>query len=304
MRILAAALLVAMQASAAAQETVAVQHAATDPGAGLDDRSVLNPLAEITLESLTGFRDRPLFTPARRPPAPPPPLEPEPEPDIAVVEPEPEPEPTVEIPDVTLSGIMEIDSDRVAMLREPSGMSTLSVRVGDPIEAWTVEAIEDSSIVLEYDGRRHEIRMFQPGQPGGSSAEEDSYGEGFIDPETGEFVPDAGMEFDPETGNMRPARGDDAGGRARVAPPKGIRDGAGGPPEPGAEPEGVPGDAAYDAEEDADMPLDAATDGDVMDAADDAYGDDQMDDGSEDIFGEEDLDGDGVPDSDPSQNGG
>jgi general secretion pathway protein N len=303
--LLAVALLGLTPSSPFAQETGATLHAAADPLAGLDDRSVLNPLSEITLESLSGFRDRPLFTPARRPPAPPQ-AEPEPEPDVAAVEPEPEPEPEVEIPAVTLSGVVEIDSDRVAMLRDPSGVSTLSVRVGDPVEAWTVAAIEDASIVLEYEDRRHEIRLFQPGEQGGGaggapmSADgmDGSDGEGFIDPETGEFVPDAGLEFDPETGEMRPPG---ARNRAMAAPPKGVRGNAG----DGAEAQPTDDLAAEGAEEiQEDFPLDAATDGDVLDAAEDPAFDPAGEAGYDDGFGQEDFDGDGIPDHEQTPDGG
>jgi hypothetical protein len=135
---------------------------AGEAAGALDDRAVLNPLAEISVDSLTGFRDRPLFTPFRRPPAPPevlvePPMDNEPVVDQPVVE------VSEEAPAVTLSGVLEIDSEAVAMLRDDASGATRSVRVGDPVESWTVAAIGADSVTLELDGREHAIRIFQPG---------------------------------------------------------------------------------------------------------------------------------------------
>lgn len=141
-------------------------------GAAMADRLALNPLSEIGVDGLTGFRDRPLFTPSRRPPPPPPEVvvEPEPEPE-PVAEVEPEPEIPADPPQVQLSGIVEIDQVAVAVLRDDAEETTMSVRVGDGVEDWTVAAIGDASITLELDGRRHEIKIFEPGgESGGRTA--------------------------------------------------------------------------------------------------------------------------------------
>jgi hypothetical protein len=291
------ALLAAGLGAASSQDAGPVQEASAAAVAGLDDRSVLNPLSELALDRLTGFRDRPLFTPARRPPAPPQ-AEPEPEPVAVVDEPETVEDAVVEAPSVMLSGIVEIESDRVAMLRDMATSTTLSVRVGDPVESWTVASIDDASVTLEHEGERHEIKMFQPG--GDAPSPPRAGGEdGTFDPETGEYIAPSGAVFDPETGEMRQPRGNDSGGRAIAVPPPDASYGEP-PPEPNQdeivdpETQDFGGDATYD----------AAVDGDVVDAADDLDADPNADMDVEDVFGTEDLDGDGIPDSEQLPPGG
>ncbi len=153
-----AALAAVLLASAAAAQPAGA------PGVALDQRALLNPLSEISVDSLEAFRERPLFVPSRRPPPPPPVYEPEPEPEPVVLD-EPEPEPVEEIapPDVILSGILEVDAVPVAVLRDLAEDLTLSVRVGDPVAEWTVAAIGEGSVTLELEGEEHEIRIFEPG---------------------------------------------------------------------------------------------------------------------------------------------
>lgn len=129
------------------------------------DAAALNPLsASLRLDDLAGFRDRPLFVPTRRPPPPPE--------AVVVDEPPPEPaddeEPEVayqpEAPSVRLSGVLEIDSEAVAMLRSDADGVTRAVRVGDPVDDWTVAGIDEASVTFSYEDRTYEIRIFEPGQ--------------------------------------------------------------------------------------------------------------------------------------------
>jgi hypothetical protein len=132
---------------------------------GLDDRLILNPLAEYGLDRLQGFRDRPLFVSTRRPPPPVVEQEPYIEP-VAEYEPEPEPEPEPETFNVTLSGIMEIDGEPLALVRDENEGTTSSVRVGDTLEGWTVASIGEGSVSLSRDDRTQDIKIFQPGSSG------------------------------------------------------------------------------------------------------------------------------------------
>ncbi|HUG62470.1 MAG TPA: hypothetical protein VMP03_11520 [Methylomirabilota bacterium] len=231
-----------------------------DVADGLDDRSVLNPLAEVSLDSLGNFRDRPLFVPSRRPPPPPQAIvDPEPEePQVLYEEPEPEEGPA-ETPTVTLSGILEIDSESVAMLRDQTEDTTLAVRVGDPVEAWTVAAIGNDSITLELDGEEHEIRIFQPGPS------EDGYDARVLDPGAAA----AGLP-----------RGDDQGGRVREPIPQRVLQGGGFQTDPEVADE--EDDADY-SEEDADAEDFADED---FDDDDEAWDDEDYDD--EELYGDED----------------
>jgi len=238
--------------------TLASVAATSAPPVGdVQDRILLNPLAEVSLDSLSGFRDRPLFVPNRRPPAPVvAAIEPEPEPESL---PEPEPVDTEpEVPAVKLAGILQIESDSVAVLRDDGAGTTLSVRVGDPVESWTVAAIGNASVTLELDGREHEIRIFEPGDSApypmapAMGGEEEEFGQPEVRPE--------GFPNDMPAGFGRDRKG-------RPVTSAGFDDG-----------------------------LDDA--GDVSDGSDvsDADGD-GFQDGSEEVFTDEELDADVVDES-------
>jgi hypothetical protein len=108
-----------------------------------------NPLAAQSLERLSATRDRPLFSPSRRPvPPPPPPVEQAP----AVAAPLPP-------PNVTLFGIVVDDEGARAIVR--SGSDKVDrVQIGDHIHGWTVSQIEGRRLVLSLDGRFATFTLF------------------------------------------------------------------------------------------------------------------------------------------------
>lgn len=113
----------------------------------------LNPASTLRRSDLTGFRERPLFTPSRRRP-----------PDPVDVAPAPAAAPPArrQAPNVRLAGVMESDLDAVAILQQPGG-PRLSVRVGDRVEGWLVTAVEPQKITLRDGDRQQDYRLFAPG---------------------------------------------------------------------------------------------------------------------------------------------
>jgi len=104
-------------------------------------------LAAQPLDRLSATRERPLFSPTRRPPPPPPPV---------VVAPEPPPPP----PDVALFGIVMDGDEAHAVVRAGPAAKIMNVRVGDDIGGWKVAQIEGRQLVLSLDDRIAKFMMF------------------------------------------------------------------------------------------------------------------------------------------------
>jgi hypothetical protein len=129
-------------------------------GAGLP-----SPLAAQPLDRLSATRERPLFSPTRRPPPPPPPV---------VVAPEPPPPPPPP-PDVALFGIVMDGDEAHAVVRAGPAAKIMQVRVGDDIGGWKVAQIEGRRLILSLDDRIATFMMFAGNRANGAPP---------IDPET------------------------------------------------------------------------------------------------------------------------
>lgn len=117
----------------------------------------LNPLAE-TLASLKAVRERPLFSPSRRPPrAAPPPV-------VQMVMPTKVPPPSA--PDLHLIGVVENPESVAGLIRRGNG-PTLTVRAGDPIDGWTVSEIGPEHLTLHLGEQNQTYRLFAVGVPTG-----------------------------------------------------------------------------------------------------------------------------------------
>ena len=111
--------------------------------------TLANPLEAQPLDRLSATRERPLFSPTRRPTPPPPPPPPEAAP-VAVV-----PQP----PNVQLFGIVVDEEGARAIVR--SGTEKVDrVQIGDDIGGWKVSQIEGRRLVLSLDGRFAAFTLF------------------------------------------------------------------------------------------------------------------------------------------------
>jgi hypothetical protein len=119
-------------------------------GEGREGGVLPSPLAAQPLDRLSATRERPLFSPTRRPPPRPPPV---------VVAPEPPPPPPPP-PDVALFGIV-MDGDEVhAVVRAGPAAKIMRVRVGDDIGGWKVAQIDGRRLILSLDDRIATFLMF------------------------------------------------------------------------------------------------------------------------------------------------
>ena len=108
-----------------------------------------NPLEAQPLDRLSATRERPLFSPTRRPTPPPPPPPPEAAPVAAVPQP----------PNVQLFGIVMDDEGARAIVR--AGTEKVDrVQIGDDIGGWKVSQIEGRRLVLSLDGRFATFTLF------------------------------------------------------------------------------------------------------------------------------------------------
>ncbi|MGB8629533.1 MAG: hypothetical protein WCD69_09095 [Xanthobacteraceae bacterium] len=124
---------------------------AADPaprsGSHRDGVPSVSPLVAQPLERISNTRDRPLFSPTRRPPAPPP---------VVAVAPPPPPPP----PDVALLGVVMDGEDARAVVRAGPAAKIQRVGIGDDIGGWKVGQIEARQLVLLLDGRTATFTMF------------------------------------------------------------------------------------------------------------------------------------------------
>jgi hypothetical protein len=107
----------------------------------------VSPLAALSLDRLSATRDRPLFSPIRRPPAPAP---------IVAAPPPPPPPP----PDLALLGVVMDGEEARAVVRAGPAAKTVRVQIGDDIGGWKVGQIEARQLVLLLDGRMAKFTMF------------------------------------------------------------------------------------------------------------------------------------------------
>jgi hypothetical protein len=112
--------------------------------------TLANPLQAQSLDRLSATRDRPLFSPSRRPiPPPPPPVAREPE-----VVPPPPP------PSVTVVGIVLDGEGARAIVRSGMGKKVERVQIGDDVGGWKVSQIEGRRLVLSLGERLATFTLF------------------------------------------------------------------------------------------------------------------------------------------------
>jgi general secretion pathway protein N len=126
--------------------------AAESPASG--DVAVSNPVELQPFPELAATRDKPLFSPTRRPP-------PKPVAPVARQEPPPPPPPP---PSVVVLGIVSENGDgRAAIRAGGKGDKVIRVRAGDDVSGWKVDRVEPRRLVLTQGERSVDFALFGGG---------------------------------------------------------------------------------------------------------------------------------------------
>jgi general secretion pathway protein N len=148
-------------ASPSEAEPVTTVRVAAPPPAPVRALSA-NPLWAIPLTQLSGTRDRPIFSPSRRPA----PVAAATEP--AVVRPPPRKK-AIEPPPLSLVGTIASDEESFGIFIDQSTKAALRLKVGEDHQGWKLKTIHGREVTMEKDQQGAVLTLPQPG--GGASGE-------------------------------------------------------------------------------------------------------------------------------------
>lgn len=116
-----------------------------------------NPLWAIPLSALTATRNRPLFTPSRRPPAPAVASVP-----VAARQP-PAPPPAVpQHPNLTLIGTVASEGEGVAVFIDATTRDAVRLRTGEGHSGWVLQSVEGRAATLQKGDQTETLALPRP----------------------------------------------------------------------------------------------------------------------------------------------
>jgi general secretion pathway protein N len=124
-----------------------------------------NPLWAIPLTQLSNTRERPVFSPSRRPPP------------VAVAEPvasRPPPPPRkkeIEPPQLSLVGTIAGDDEGFGIFLDQSTNAALRLKVGEDFQGWRLSAIRGREVTMEKDEQGAVLTLPPPGGEGGGEVQ-------------------------------------------------------------------------------------------------------------------------------------
>ncbi|MCC8955837.1 hypothetical protein H8B02_21105 [Bradyrhizobium sp. Pear77] len=124
----------------------------------------VNPLWGIPLKTLSNTRDRPVFSPSRRPPP------------AVVAEPEvskPPPPPrkvAIEPPPLSLVGTISGDDESFGIFLDQSNKTALRLKIGDEFQGWKLRTIKGREVTMQKDEQGAVLTLPQPGGEESSDA--------------------------------------------------------------------------------------------------------------------------------------
>ncbi|CAL75201.1 hypothetical protein; putative signal peptide [Bradyrhizobium sp. ORS 278] len=133
--------------------------AAEQPAVSRPPMASGNPLWSMPLDQLSATRERPLFSPSRRPP----PTE-APPPAVADVPVAPEPGPP-ERPSLALVGTVVNGDHGLAIFLDPGSKTPLRIRAGADYQGWTLRRVEARSVTLQKGDDLAVLRFASPAGP-------------------------------------------------------------------------------------------------------------------------------------------
>ena len=123
-----------------------------------------NPLWAIPLSSLTATRERPIFLPSRRPPAP----------AVAgtpvVVAPPPPPPAQAEEPPLSLVGAIAGDAEGFAVFLDQATNNVVRLRTGQDHQGWVLRTVKGREVTLEKNQRSVTMALPPPNATGEQAA--------------------------------------------------------------------------------------------------------------------------------------
>jgi general secretion pathway protein N len=117
-----------------------------------------NPLWALPLKQLSNTRERPIFSPSRRPPPPATPTYVAP---VAVRTPQKPKE--SERPSITLLGTILGTSESIGIFLDPATRDILRLRLGEDHEGWALRAVKTREVTLVKDRERVVLELPPPG---------------------------------------------------------------------------------------------------------------------------------------------
>src|SRR5579871_4460488 len=123
-----------------------------------------NPLWETPLKGLSSTRERPIFSPSRRPPPP------------AVAAPilqaqsPPPKQPRIERPELSLVGTVTGEEESFGIFIEQTTKAPLRLKIGEDYQGWKLRGVRAREVTLERDARAEILTLPHPGE--GSSDSE------------------------------------------------------------------------------------------------------------------------------------
>jgi general secretion pathway protein N len=148
--------LLAPALSAAPSEPVTTVRAVAAPAAPARTPSA-NPLWAVPLSQLSETRDRPIFSPSRRPP-----------PVAAAVDPVPvKPPPRkqeVRPPQLSLVGTIASEDESFGIFLDQSTKAALRLKLGEDYQGWKLQAIHAREVTMQKDEQAVVLTLPEPGE--------------------------------------------------------------------------------------------------------------------------------------------
>ena len=117
-----------------------------------------NPLWAIPLSALTATRERPLFLPSRRAPAPAVAGTP-----VVAAPPPPPPAPVEEQPPLTLVGAIASETEGFAVFLDQATNTVVRLKTGQDHSGWVLRSVKGREVILQKEGRTATLVLPQPG---------------------------------------------------------------------------------------------------------------------------------------------
>jgi hypothetical protein len=141
--------------STAPAESVTTVRVVAPPAAPMRTPSA-NPLWGVPLSRLSGTRDRPIFSPSRRPPPVAVAVE------TVVVKPPPRKK-EIEPPRLSLVGTIVSGDEGFGIFIDQSTKAALRLKTGEDYQGWKLRAIQGREVTMEKDQRAVVLTLPQPG---------------------------------------------------------------------------------------------------------------------------------------------